>query len=219
MFGYIGLSPFPPPPVTTVLAGRWQLPTGRRGDNPAAARLTLHLPPSLLGWETFSHTASRRPRPSRNAQQRRRGLYLPSPPQSCCPAVTGPASGFCSNIQSIAAGHWVWKRLHSSVVVFCLPWNPEYVIWACFASVTSLVELRVNCPLRWAVNQKFATRRCNVFIFRVVLPVRFLIQKHKDWRQVQQFHERAPEYFVYLPSDIKVEIHCVNHHKRRKLHL
>lgn len=74
------------------------------------------------------HTASRRPRPSRNAQQRWRGLYLPSPPQSCCPAVTGPASGFRTNIQYKAAGHRIWKRFHSSVVVFCAPWNPEYVI-------------------------------------------------------------------------------------------
>lgn len=123
-----GPSPFSSPPVTSLLAGRWQLPTRRRGDNPAAARLTLHLPPSLLGWETFSHTASRRPRPSRNARQRWRGLYLPSPPQSCCPAVTGPASGFRTNIQYKEAGHRIWKRFHSSVVVFCAPWNPEYVI-------------------------------------------------------------------------------------------
>lgn len=127
---WLGIRPlsFFSPPVTSLLAGRWELPTRRRGDNPAAARLTLHLPPSLLGWETFSHTASRRPRPSRNAQQRWRGLYLPSPPQSCCPAVTGPASGFRTNIQYKAAGHRIWKRFHSSVVVFCAPWNPEYVI-------------------------------------------------------------------------------------------
>lgn len=46
---------------------------------------------------------------------------------------------------------------------------------ACFASVTSLGErpYRGNCLLRWAVNQKFATCRCIIFIFCVVLPLRF----------------------------------------------
>lgn len=97
--------------------------TCRRGDNPMALRLTLHLAPSLLGWTTFSHTRS--------------GGHARA--VMCCSAgvpYTYPGRRRAAALQLQALPV---HNMHSSGASslekvplvsrrFCAPWNLEYVI-------------------------------------------------------------------------------------------
>lgn len=87
----------------------------------------------------------------------------------------------------------------------------------CFGHVAGRTSLQGKLPLEMSRQSKVCYSPLHYFYFLCCFASE--VQEHEDWRQVQQFHERDPEFFVYLPSDIKVCIHCVNHHYTKKLHL